>query len=125
MEFQVLLGALVCVQVWATTEPAVSEATETTNRSPKVFIGRLMNLIHSDTFWNHCQHNNLLMARCAATFARKQQEGCWSNLVKSWNRALEWQRCQFTGFCLANHETHGVLSRKKPLPLAGDKTTSS
>jgi hypothetical protein len=47
MEVQALVGALVCVQVWAETKLAVSKAVEATSRILKVFIGRLMNLLHS------------------------------------------------------------------------------
>lgn len=42
-----LVGALVSVQVWAETRLAVSKAVETTSRILKIFIGRLMNLLHS------------------------------------------------------------------------------
>lgn len=41
METQFVLGALVCVQVWANVKLAVSKAVEATGRIPKFFIGRL------------------------------------------------------------------------------------
>jgi hypothetical protein len=41
------MGALVCVQVWASAKLAVRKAVEATSRILKVFIGRLMNLHHS------------------------------------------------------------------------------
>jgi hypothetical protein len=44
---QSLVGALVCVQVWASTKLAASKAVEATSRILKFFIGRLMNLLHS------------------------------------------------------------------------------
>jgi hypothetical protein len=44
---QFVTGALVCVQFWASAKLAVSKAVEATSRILKVFIGRLMNLLHS------------------------------------------------------------------------------
>jgi uncharacterized protein (UPF0212 family) len=43
---QFVSGALVCVQVWANAKLAVSKAVEANSRIRKVFIGRLMNLVH-------------------------------------------------------------------------------
>jgi hypothetical protein len=55
------LGALVSIQAWASVKLAVNKAVEATSRIRKVFIGRLMNLLHSTILWNHCQVSYFFM----------------------------------------------------------------